>query len=162
MIRRVLDYYYRLLQALLTFTMFAILVPVSMQILSRYVDVVPRYIWTEEIARTCFIWIVMIGAIIAVRDGSHFDVDLLPKIESHRIEGLVRILTHLLMGVLAIVFVYYGYFFYEIGTRTRSAIAALPMVYINTAWLIAGVSWLLFLAEKLHEDVQILKGARRP
>ncbi len=49
-----------------------------MQILSPLHRIIPRYIWTEEIARFCFVWIIMIGAMIAVRDGTHFDVDVLP------------------------------------------------------------------------------------
>jgi TRAP-type transport system small permease protein len=77
--RKVLDVYYRLLQVAITLLMAALIVPVTMQILSRYTGLIPRYIWTEEIARFCFMWIVMIGAVIAVRDGTHFDVDVLPK-----------------------------------------------------------------------------------
>ena len=59
--------------------MTALLVPVTLQILSRYTGLIPRYIWTEEIARFCFVWIIMIGAMIAVRDDAHFDVNVLPK-----------------------------------------------------------------------------------
>ncbi|MDG2167327.1 MAG: TRAP transporter small permease subunit, partial [Opitutales bacterium] len=58
--------YYRILKALLTLLMGLIIVPVSLQILSRYTGIIPRYIWTEEVARFCFVWIIMIGAMIAV------------------------------------------------------------------------------------------------
>jgi TRAP-type C4-dicarboxylate transport system permease small subunit len=30
-------------------------------------------------ARFCFIWVILVGSMIAVRDGTHFTVDLLPK-----------------------------------------------------------------------------------
>src|SRR5918996_1177405 len=89
MIEHFVNGYYRLLQVLLTLLMTALIVPVTMQILSRYTGMIPRYIWTEEIARFCFIWIVMIGAMIAVRDGTHFDVDVLPK-GSHKVEADMR------------------------------------------------------------------------
>ena len=56
-----------------------LVVPVTLQILSRFTELIPRYIWTEEVARFCFIWIIMIGSMIAVRDGTHFDLDVLPK-----------------------------------------------------------------------------------
>ena len=77
--KALLNGYYRLLQFLLVLLMGTIIVPVTMQILSRYTGLIPRYIWTEEIARFCFIWIIMLGAMIAVRDDSHFDVDVLPR-----------------------------------------------------------------------------------
>ena len=54
------------------------IVPVTLQIFSRFIDFIPRYIWTEEAARFCLIWLIMLGATIAVRDGTHFDVDVLP------------------------------------------------------------------------------------
>ncbi len=79
-----LDGYYRLLKLLLTVLMAALIVPVTMQILSRYTGIIPRYIWTEEIARFCFVWIIMIGSMIAVRDGTHFDVDVLPRSADRR------------------------------------------------------------------------------
>jgi TRAP-type C4-dicarboxylate transport system permease small subunit len=53
--------------------------PVFLQIVSRYTDLIPSYIWTEEMARFLFIWTVMIGAMIGVRESTHFDVDLLPR-----------------------------------------------------------------------------------
>lgn len=72
-----LDVYFALLKFALGLLMFLMIVPVLMQILSRYSGIFPRYIWTEEAARFCFVWIVMIGSMIAVRDDSHFKVDLL-------------------------------------------------------------------------------------
>ena len=62
--------YHRLLKALLTVLMGLLIIPVSLQVLSRYTGIIPRYIWTEEAARFCFVWIIMIGSMIAVRDRS--------------------------------------------------------------------------------------------
>ena len=66
--RSSLDLYFRLLKVLLTLLMLLMIVPVLLQILSRYSGIIPRYIWTEEIARFCFVWIIMIGSMIAVRE----------------------------------------------------------------------------------------------
>ena len=82
--KTLLDGYYRLLKFAITALMILLLVPVTLQILSRYTGLIPRYIWTEEIARFCFVWIIMIGATIAVRDDTHFLVDLLPDPASPR------------------------------------------------------------------------------
>ena len=78
-IRGSLDAYFRLLKVVLTALMLFMVVPIVLQILSRYSGIIPRYIWTEEVARFCFVWIVMIGSMIAVREESHFKVDLLPE-----------------------------------------------------------------------------------
>ncbi|MGI9521133.1 MAG: TRAP transporter small permease [Hyphomicrobiaceae bacterium] len=143
--------------------LFAILiVPVTLQIISRYVDFVPRYIWTEEIARFCFIWIIMIGAMIAVRHDSHFDVDLLPRPKSEYGVGLARAIVHLTMLLVAICFIYYGIEFTNQGLMQTSEIADLPMVTIYIAWPLAGVVWTMFLLEKLIEDFAVMRGLKMP
>ena len=86
-----LDSYYRMLKILLTLLMLLMIVPVLLQILSRYSGIFPRYIWTEEVARFCFVWIVMIGSMIAVRDETHFKVDLLPQPDTDREKGVANL-----------------------------------------------------------------------
>lgn len=153
--KKILNGYYRLLQFLLVLLMAILIVPVTMQILSRYTGLIPRYIWTEEIARFCFIWIIMLGAMIAVRDATHFDVDVLPKF-SPRIEAAVRIFVQVAMLIVALIFVYYGYQFAQFGSIQTSEIAGLPMLAIFIAWPLAGVTWILFLGEKMLADIRIL------
>ena len=65
-IRGSLDAYFRLLKVVLTALMLFMVVPVVLQILSRYSGIIPRYIWTEEVARFCFVWIVMILSLIHI------------------------------------------------------------------------------------------------
>jgi TRAP-type C4-dicarboxylate transport system permease small subunit len=155
--KTLLDGYYRLLKFAITALMILLLVPVTLQILSRYTGLIPRYIWTEEIARFCFVWIIMIGATIAVRDDTHFLVDLLPDPATPRGRALLRIVKRLLMTAVAVLFVVYGYDFAAFGALQSSEISGLPMLAIYIAWPAAGVSWLLFLGEMLIEDFRILR-----
>lgn len=154
--RKLLDGYYRLLQFLLTALMGLLIVPVTLQIFSRYTGLIPRYIWTEEVARFCFMWIVMLGAMIAVRDGSHFVVDVLPRFRSTRVEAGLRTFVNLAMLAVALIFVGYGYGFAKLGAMQTSELAGLPLLTIYIAWPLAGLTWVLFLGEKLVEDWKIL------
>ena len=156
--KTILDGYYRLLQILITLLMFVLIIPVSMQILSRYTGLIPRYIWTEEIARFCFVWIVMIGAMIAVRDGSHFDVDVLPHSVSAKVEGGFRLFVHFAMLLASVIFLFYGWRFAEFGALQYSEIAGLPMLSIYIAWPLSGATMTLFLLEKFVEDVRVFRG----
>ena len=158
--RAVLDRLHVGLQWLLVASVAILIVPVMLQILSRYVGFIPRYIWTEELARFCFIWMIMIGAMIAVREGTHFDVDLLPPL-SAKSTAIMRIITHLAMLIFAVVFLYFGYQFTVFGANQLSELAELPMWLIFIAWPLAGAFWLLFLVEKFVEDVSILRGGIR-
>ncbi len=155
--RRLIEGYYRLLKLLLTVLMGVLIVPVSMQILSRYTGLIPRYIWTEEIARFCFVWIILIGAMIAVRDGTHFDVDVLPHSANPRIEFASRLFVNMAMLFMALSFLWWGRDFYVLGSRQQSEISGLPMVYIYGAWPLAGATWTLFIAERIWKDAAALK-----
>ncbi|MEO1105442.1 MAG: TRAP transporter small permease, partial [Pseudomonadota bacterium] len=128
----------------------------------RYTGLVPRYIWTEELARFSFVWIIMIGAMIAVRDDTHFDVDVLPAPKTAFGLGLGKFIRHLAMAILAVAFLWYGRPFVNQGLMQTSEIAELPMVTIYIAWPLAGLVWLLFLAEKFVADFALMRKGRTP
>src|SRR3546814_14506566 len=108
LLTRLLDPVDRVLRVAITALIALLIVPVVLQILARYVDFIPRYIWTEEVARFCFIWIIMIGAMIAVRDDTHFDVDLLPTPRTTAGQGWARLVVHIAMAIFAAAFIWYG------------------------------------------------------
>jgi len=157
--KRVIDLIYRGLQILLTLLMGLLIVPVCMQILSRFTDFVPRYIWTEEAARLCFIWIIMLGSMIAVRDGSHFDLEVLPQPKTPRGRALMGMVRHAMMLLVALTFVWFGYGFSLFGYNQESELTGLNMLAIHIAWPLAGIAYTIFLFEKLHKDVQHYRGA---
>lgn len=160
MVKRLIDGLYRGLQILLTLLMGLLLVPVCMQILSRFVDVIPRYIWTEEAARLAFIWIIMLGSMIAVRDGTHFDLEVLPLPKTPRGRALMRVVRHLMMLLVALIFVWFGYEFSLFGYNQESELTGLNMLAIHIAWPLAGVAYTIFLFEKLWKDVHLYRGGQ--
>ena len=153
--RKILDGYYRFLQVVLTCAMGLLMIPVSMQIFARYVGFIPRYIWTEEMARFCFIWVILIGAMIAVRDSTHFNVDLLPPAKTRRGEAIRNLFVDFIIFLVALVFIVWGWPLVKFGLMQESEMAELPMVLIYMAWPLAGVTWILFLAEKLVDNIKL-------
>jgi TRAP-type C4-dicarboxylate transport system permease small subunit len=146
---------------LATTTLFGLLIiPVTLQILARYVEFVPRYIWTEEVARFCFIWIIMLGAMIAVRHDAHFEVDVLPRPTTAFGAGISRAIVHVAIFALALCFIYFGIGFSQEGAMQTSEIASLPMLSIYIAWPFAGVIWSLLLIETFSEDFAMMRGHR--
>ena len=130
-IRAGFDAYFRFLKVVLTALMLLMVVPVVLQILSRYSGIIPRYIWTEEVARFCFVWIVMIGSMIAVREESHFKVDLLPQPDTDRQAGVSSLVVHVLMMLVAVVFALYGYEFARFGYRQTSEMSGINLSLIH-------------------------------
>jgi TRAP-type transport system small permease protein len=157
-VKRLLAWIYRLLTWLMIATVAILVVPVTLQVLSRYTDLVPAYIWTEELARFMFIWMVMLGAMIGVREGTHFEVDVWPKL-GERANAALRIVSQALVLVFALVFVWWGIEFTRFGWDQVSEIAELPMWTIFIAWPLAGLAWVLFLGEHFLANVRILRGS---
>src|SRR4029077_4983355 len=114
-----------------------LLIPVTMQIIARFTELIPAYIWTEEASRFLFIWMVMLGAMIGVREGTHFDVDVWPTL-SPRSAAKLRIVSNLFVLVVALVLAWWGIKFVMFGWDQSSELAELPMVYIFLAWPVAG------------------------
>ena len=158
--RAFLDAYYRLLKVALTVLIGVLIVPIVLQILSRHTGIIPRFLWTEEIARLCFVWIILIGAMLAVRDGAHFDVDILPHSSNLKVELIFKLIVYAAMALVALTFLRYGWDFAVLASRQRTDILGLPMISIYIAWPLAGASWMLFIGEKVWDEVQTYrKGA---
>ena len=155
--RKLIDGYYRLLNLLLVVTVAILVVPVAIQILSRHTDLVPSWIWTAEMARFLFVWMIMIGSMVGIRDGSHFDVDLWPEL-APRANALLRVVADLFVLVMALVFIWYGIRFVQFGWDQTSELAELPMVWIFIAWPLAGFTWVVFLGERFLANLRLLAG----
>ncbi|HUP98558.1 MAG TPA: TRAP transporter small permease [Usitatibacter sp.] len=138
-------------------TVAILIVPVTLQIVSRYTALIPSWIWTEELSRFLFIWMVMLGAMIAVREGTHFIVDFVPDM-APRPTAALHIVTNLFVLAFALVFVWWGIEFVRFGWNQTSELADLPMPYIFAAWPLAGVTWCIFLGEAFLHDFRMLAG----
>jgi len=154
-LKKLLDGYHRLLTWLMAATVAILIVPVTLQIVSRYTALIPSWIWTEELSRFLFIWMVMLGAMIAVREGTHFVVDILPDL-APRPAAAMRVVANVFVLVFALVFVWWGVEFVRFGWDQTSELAELPMTFIFAAWPVAGLTWLLFLGEAFVDDVRAL------
>lgn len=153
--KKILDRYQSLLRWLMVASVAILMVPITMQVISRYTQLIPSYIWTEELSRFVFIWMVMLGAMIALRDGTHFDVDVWPALKP-RPNAMLRIVSNLLVLVFAGVYIYWGIEFVRFGWNQSSELAELPMVYIFIAWPLAGLTWAIFLGEQFVQDLRTL------
>jgi TRAP-type transport system small permease protein len=158
--RKMTAWYSAFLSLLLVLSVAILVIPVSLQIFSRYTAFLPHYIWTEEMARFLFVWTIMIGAMIGVRESTHFEVDVWPTVP-RRVEAAVKLLARCGILVVALVFVWSGIEFTRFGWYRISELAELPLWLIHIAWPITGATWLLFLGEQMWDELNVLVG-RQP
>ena len=143
---------------LLAATVGILIIPVTLQIVSRYTALIPAWIWTEELSRFLFIWMIMLGAMIGIREHTHFEVDVWPEL-SARGNALLRMISGVGVLVLALVFVWWGIQFVRFGWDQTSELADLPMPFIFVAWPLTGITWLVFLGESMWANFKLLRSA---
>ena len=156
--RRLTAAYARLLEILLAWCVGVLIFPVTLQIISRYTDLIPSYIWTEEMARFLFIWTIMIGAMVGIREAQHFEVDVWPQL-SRRAEAAVRVVARLGVLALAVIFVLAGIEFTRFAWKRTSELADLPLWMIHVAWPVTGFTWIVFAGEQIIDELRVLFGS---
>ena len=153
MLGRYLDTFCTGLRILLGALMGALAIPVAMQVVSRYTGLIPTYLWTEELATFLFVWIVMIGSIVAVWDGTHFDV----RITRDAIGPLARLfqdgLVNVAIMIFGALFLIYGIEYAEFGAKQRSVMMRANLMVTHISVPIAGALWLVMSTYRLSENV---------
>ena len=157
--KAVIDWYHRVLTWLLAATVGILIIPVTIQIFSRYTALIPSWIWTEELSRFLFIWMIMIGAMVGVREHTHFEVDVWPEL-SERATAAIRIVAGVGVLAFALVFVWYGIQFVRFGWDQTSELAELPMTFIFLAWPLTGLTWIVFQGESMVANIRTLMRTR--
>ena len=147
-------WYARILSWLLALSVAVLIIPVSLQIFSRYTQLIPAYIWTEEMARFLFIWMVMIGMILVTIDRRHIALDFLVNRLAPRPRIALTMFHHLIIAIGA---AYAAVQSLEFAQRVAmigqtSMAIGFPMVFAHSA-LVVG-----FAATALVAAVLVVSG----
>lgn len=148
------------LKAALAILMTAMVASVVWQVLSRYLFVVPAA-WTEELARFLLIWIGMLGAAYAYRQGSHLGIDLLAtKLDELGKQRLHRIVHAVCFLFAACVLVIGGWSLMSMTWELKqySAAMGLPIAYVYAVIPASGALMCLFASEAILRGAQEEEG----
>ena len=161
MIGRALENLCQGLRILLGCLMASLAIPVGMQVLSRYTGIIPTFLWTEELSTFIFVWVVMIGSMVAVWEGSHFDVVITPDATSPLGILLQKGFVLIAIAVFALLFAWYGIEYAKVGFIQSSVMMRANLLWIYISVPIAGLVWSAFVFYRLYEiftDYKATKG----
>ena len=147
--RRFVDFCESILVVLTTSMLALFTFVVAYQVFSRYVDFVPRFMWTEELARFSFIWMLFLGAAVAVRKKTHFAIDLFPAHVQQRYGRLIDTFVLLIILGVAVSMVVGGVHFVEMGLKRVSTTSGIQLAWIYLSIPVSGGSIILFCLEQL-------------
>jgi TRAP-type C4-dicarboxylate transport system permease small subunit len=116
--------------------------------------------WSEEIAKFLMVWMVFTGAPIALRQGAHVAIELLPNVLPTRLRHAVNLAVFLIIMALMAVFVHQGAVF---AWNARTQIAAtlsfgFPLFWIFLAIPVGGGLMFCIAAELALRAVRGIAG----
>ncbi len=126
----------------------AIIAAISYSVFMRYVLSRPPA-WAEELSRFLFIWVVMLGAIVVTREGSHIEFTILVDRLPARLTCIIRTLNRLLMLTFCGVMVWQGARIYPIVAEAASPTFAISMGWIYVAIPVSGMLMAVYILEGL-------------
>lgn len=135
-----------------------LIVPVVLQIVSRYTELIPTFMWTEEAARFCLIWTIMLGSSVAARENLHFDIDLLPRPRTKLGVFLSSAIVVLAIAGFGLAFLWMGTMYAWEARQELSEITEILMIWMYAAFPVAAVGWIVFAVEKLVAEARALRG----
>ncbi len=135
----------RLLEKLMIFLVTAMMLSLFWQVFTRFVLKVPAT-WTEEIARYTFIYLVMIGASLGVKNSVHFGMTLVSDKLHGRMRDLYkRFVINGIIMICAIFLVYYGIEFTRMyGLNRVSPTFLTPMAWVFGIVPVSGFLMIVF------------------
>lgn len=161
MILRGIELIVSLLRVIIGSLMFVLAIPVAMQVIARYTGIIPVYLWTEELATFIFVWIVMLGAALAVWEGTHFDVQVIPESRNPTFRFIQQAVVLILVCIFALLFFWYGIDYTTFGANQNSVMMRANLALIHVSVPIAGALWIVFSLYRLYEAFVLYRSTRQ-
>ena len=128
-------------------------------VLMVFGNVVLRYAFnsglevSEELSRSCFIWLTFIGAIVAMRDGSHLGLDSFVNRLGRRGKTICLTISQLLILLCCLMMIWGTWQQHEINATTASPVTGLPMSWVFGMGYVTGGAIALQAIHKLWRIV---------
>jgi TRAP-type C4-dicarboxylate transport system permease small subunit len=128
----------------------AISIDLLLGVFSRYV-LERTFVWYDEVARACFMWLVFLGAAVAVRRGAHFGLDVLVGMLPPPLKRAARLLTPLTVMVFSGALIWLGWDLMRHGATQTTAVMGMPVSWIYAAMPVGGALMAYYAAMLLFE-----------
>jgi TRAP-type C4-dicarboxylate transport system permease small subunit len=80
----------------------------TLSFVSRYIPQIGSFNWAEELTRYLHVWTVLLAFGYLIRRNGHASTDVLVRLFPTRVQRASQYLADAMLGVLAVIFLYYG------------------------------------------------------
>ena len=115
-------------------------------IFSRYV-LERTFVWYDEVARACFIWLTFLGAAVAMRRGAHFGLQMLVEMVPPAWRRPILLVTPVTAIAFSLALAWLGWQLMQHGATQTTAVMGMPVSWIYAAMPVGAalMGWYAFL-----------------
>lgn len=129
-------------EVVIIFLFVALVTIVFYQVVSRYIFSDPPS-WTEELARYCQVWIILLTSSICIRKGSHLAVDYFSHRLSLGAKKIINIVMSSLIVLYILVVIIFGWKLMVVGQYQLSPALQVKMSFVYIIFPLSGILMLL-------------------
>jgi TRAP-type C4-dicarboxylate transport system permease small subunit len=126
----------------------AIIAIIFYGIIMRYVFSHPPA-WAEELSRFIFIWMLIFGAIVVTREGSHIELTILIDLLPRRLKFIMSTFTRFLMIGFCVVMIQQGMKIYPIVAEASSPTFGISMGWLYLSIPVGGLLMGIYILENI-------------
>jgi len=127
----------RSVEILVVFLFSILTIAVFVQVVARYVFNSPPA-WTEELARFCQVWIILLASSICIRKGSHLAVDYIGPSLKPRVRKALSVMTGALIVGYSVVVTIWGIRLMAVGLLQVSPAMQVNMAVVYAVFPVGG------------------------
>jgi TRAP-type C4-dicarboxylate transport system permease small subunit len=130
-------------------------IALTLIVLLVFSNVVGRYVLhtgfagAEELSRLLFVWLVFLGAILALRQHAHLGMELVQALLPRPLRRACAVVTHLLILYALWLFLAGSWNQTVIGLRNYSTVLHYPVAFMASAGLVCAASMILIVGINL-------------
>lgn len=114
-------------------------------------------VWSEELGKYLFIWIIFLGAPLGIEKGVHISVDFFVRLFPQKVQKVVVIAHNLLIGLFFLVILVPSLSVVRIGMGNSSLSLGIPMGFIYLAF---PVGWALIVLSLIRMTIRELQSEK--
>ena len=141
----------------IVFLFVALVTIVFYQVVARYIFSDPPS-WTEELARYCQVWIILLASSICIRKGSHLAVDYFGHKLGLRAKRILDIVMSSLIVLYILIVIIFGWKLMVVGQYQLSPALQVKMSFV---YIIFPLSGILMLLEAVLKTAGLIREKKR-
>ena len=118
-------------------------------------------VWSEEVSRYVFVYVIYIGAIVAMKENAHLGVDTLIKNVPEKVKLVLFILGRLVIITVMAVLVKGSYAMVIQSMTAKAAATGLPLSFVYCVGLLTGAAIILISLLNIIEVIKTPKHIHR-